>query len=332
VLSALALSVLVGAPAPSPSVGFEWDAPAQCPSAEAVEALVVDRVGAPLREGEGDRLDVIARVRRTDDGRFAMRVWIIDTNGTHRRDVEDADCALLAEAAATMVAVFVEPEPQPEPEPGPQPEAKPAPEPEPGPQPEAKPAPAPQPRGPALGGDLRALGHFDLGTLPGPAGGFGLAGNVDIGRARLELLGRATFAGELPIPGGTAAMQLWSAGLRGGFVPRWGRVELALMVGIDVGALSARAAAVPAARGGNVAWAAVVASPGVVFRPHPRVGLWAAVDGYVALLRPRIVLDDGTHVHQPAPGGFRASAGIGVRFGVTDPGGRRQRSRKVEPT
>jgi hypothetical protein len=333
VLAPLALAAFVGAPAPSPSVGFEWDAPADCPSAEDVEALVAERVGAPLREGEGDRLDVIARVRRADDGRFTMRVWIIDATGTHRRDVDDADCALLAEAAATMVAVFVQPEPSPEPEPEPKPEPERAPEPKPEPErdPPASPPRDATPRGPGLAGDLRALGVFDLGTLPGPAGGFGVAGNLDIGRARLELHGRATFAGELAIPGGTAATQLWSASMRGGFVPRWGKIELALMAGIDVGALSARAAGVPAARGGNVAWAAIVASPGLVFRPHPRLGLWAAVDGYVALLRPRIVLDDGSRVHQPAPGGFRASAGIGVRFGVTDRAGSRQPSRRAEP-
>jgi hypothetical protein len=328
-----ALALLAGAPEAGPAVGFEWDAPAQCPTADEVEAMVHERVGAPVHEDGQARLDVIARVRRSDDGGWALRLWVIDEDGTHRRDLEDDDCAVLAEAAATMVAVFVapqqpEPEPKPEPEPDPDPEPEPEPEPTPEPKPEPAPEPAPVPTGRRLGGDLRAHGHFELGALRGPAGGFALAGNLDLGRARIELVARGSFAPPIQLAGGgSAALQLWSAGLRGGFVPRWDRVELSLTGGLDVGALSARAADIPAARGGNVAWAAAVLGPALVVRPVPRLGLWLGVDGWVAILRPRIVLDDGTDVHQPAPGGFRASLGLSVRFGdgaIKDSPARRQ--------
>jgi hypothetical protein len=331
---ALHLVLTVGASAfasvsPSPSLGFEWDAPAECPSAADVEARVAARVGAPLREGDGARLDVIARVRRDEAGNFAMRVWIIDERRTHRRDVVDADCDLLADAAATVVAVFVAPQVEPEPDAR---EPRPDPEPVVTPAPVVRPAPAtPDPvarrRTRVVGGDLRVLGHAELGTLRGVGGGAGVGGNLDIARARLELLARGTFAAGVPLDPGAVAMRLWTVGVRAGFVPRWGRVELALMGGIEVGALAARGSGLPSARRGRVASSSLVAGPSVGFRPHPRVGLWLGLDGFVNLLRPRIVLDDGTLVHRPAPGGVRVSAGVGVRLGrdarLTEPRARR---------
>jgi len=113
--------------------------------------------------------------------------------------------------------------------------------------------------------------------------------------------------------------------VRAGWVPRWGRVELPLTAGLELGALTAQAAGVPSARAGAIAWAAAVVSPTLVVRPVPRLGLWLGVEGTVNLLRPRVELDDGTRIHQPAVGGFRASLGISVRFGNTDPTVGRQR-------
>ncbi len=270
-----------------------------------------------------------------------MRLWVIDETGTHRRDVEDEDCALLAEAAATMVAVFVAPQEvqSPSPESGePDPESSPSEssDVEPGEVEPSGPGASPPKSVPGdtrvrarrelrVGGDLRGHGHLGAGTLPGPAGGFSVAGNVDVRRLRIELLAGGTFTPQLTVREGRVSLRSWRAGLAGGFVPGWGRWEFPVTAGLEAGALVARGDGLQVERGGAVAWASLVLSPSAVFRPRPRLGLWLGLRGHVAVLRPRIVLDDGSVVHRPGAGGIRATVGVSVRLGSsTDRGPRRQ--------
>jgi hypothetical protein len=104
-------TTLVEPPPPEPregNIGFEWDAPEQCPDEEQVYAMVSERMPASLHES-GARLDVIARVRETPDKKWSLRVWFITDDGTKTRDLVDEDCQLLADAVAILVAARLQP-------------------------------------------------------------------------------------------------------------------------------------------------------------------------------------------------------------------------------
>ncbi|MEM6290514.1 MAG: hypothetical protein AAGA54_04585 [Myxococcota bacterium] len=329
----------------APDVGFEWDAPSQCPSEVAVAEMVRARVGAPVREGETARLDAIARVRRTDDGRWALRLWVIDEEGTHRRDVEDESCALLAETAATMVAMFVAPSPdrvpesvEPEPaepvEPEPastQPVPKPA-----APVAEVEVTPQPRPSTPPdtelrpLLGQLRVLAHAGVGLLPGGYGGVGLGGTLGWSGLRVDVRGRGAWTSAARVQsGGQVRLQSYGGGAAAGWAFSTGRVQVPVLAGFDVGALVGRGDGLATERSGSVGWATASLRPAVTVRWGPRVGLWASAEGFVSLLRPSVRLDDGTSVFRMPAGGGAVSLGV-VFFFAADTESRGQRQPRRE--
>ncbi len=287
--------------------------------------MVRERVGAPVRSADGARLNAIARVRETETGGWALRLWVIDDEGTHRRDVEDESCVLLAEAAATMVAVFVEPEveAEAEPEPEPEPEAEPEPEVKPQSEPSRRPpgSDVPRPTPPTavhpFTGQIRLAGQGGFGLLPAGFGGAEVGGTLGWSGLRVDVRGRGLFTSPARVSsGGSVRLQSWGAGLAAGWAMGRGRVQFPLLAGIDAGALRGRGDGLSVERRGAVGWATANLRPAVTVRWGRRVGVWASLEGFVSLLRPAVTLDDGTRVFGMPRGGGSISLGIVFFFGA----------------
>jgi hypothetical protein len=93
------------------AVEFRWDAPdAGCPAELEVIARLERLLGAPLGAIEGERLTVIARVRSDAEGAWDLRLWSVTAGGTRYRSIHADSCALLADAAALVAAMWIEPE------------------------------------------------------------------------------------------------------------------------------------------------------------------------------------------------------------------------------
>ncbi len=317
--------------AAGPAVGFEWDAPTGCPEAEAVRAQVEARIDRPVDKGQRSNLEVIARVRKTDDGRWDMRLWFITPEGTRHRDVTDESCELLAETAATLVALRVQEDEAERERASAIPPAAPA-STQAKPLPVVRAAPAGRPqRGRSrrpLAFDLRAHGAVGFGLLPRIDAGPVIAINLDAGSLRVELVSAVLFAPPVAVArGGEARFVAASAALRAGWIKSLSRVQVAITGGPELGAVTARGRGLASDGKGTTFWGAVTLGPAVTVRPVLRLGIWAAVDGFVAFARPRFRVDEIGLVHRSGPAGVRALVGVSVRMGKPEmeSGGRRQR-------
>jgi hypothetical protein len=136
---------------------LEWSAPAGCPDRAQVLRSVSERLGD--RAPEGSPLSASGEVEATPAG-FALR---LHAQGGERR-LEAASCEELAESAAVILALLIDPQPPPPPS-------------------------AASASGPPIWGAVRAELIGDLGLLPGPSLGPGIALAVGIAHSSLELSG-----------------------------------------------------------------------------------------------------------------------------------------------
>ncbi|MEM7152856.1 MAG: hypothetical protein AAF799_08435 [Myxococcota bacterium] len=133
---------------------LRWDAPPQCPDERAVTEAVSRYVGRPLAS---ETVTATGRVDTTADG-YALELRLTGSGEhTETRAVQDADCALLADVAALMVAIAIDPKattlaiempdpPLQSPDPAPiEPRDEAPVEPQPEPEPQPDPAAAPEP-------------------------------------------------------------------------------------------------------------------------------------------------------------------------------------------
>jgi hypothetical protein len=183
--------------------------------------------------------------------------------------------------------------------------------------PPPRPEPSSQPR---LAGHLRAEGGLDLGLLPGVGGSFGLAGGLALRGVRLE-------AGALAVPrrltpptdlGVRGRLDRLAAILRvcpGGRV-RGGPVTLLGCLGSEFGAI--RATATQGVADANPRWApwfGLLLGPALRWRLAGPVGLWVAVEGVIALHRPRFTTGTGAEkLHEVTPVGLRMNLGVDLQF------------------
>ncbi|WAS90109.1 hypothetical protein [Nannocystis punicea] len=347
--SALLLLSLAGPPA------IEWRAPEGCPTRDDV----LDALAALTRPPDLEGVRVRGVVRRVA-GRYELRLDIHTRRLTQRR-VERADaCESLDGAAALIIAIAIDPlefanqlappppEPTPEPEPEPAPPVPPppeivepapvGPEPKPAADPPPPPTPEPTPTRPPLpprSRDLSVLvrvdGAIDAGATPTIAGDVGGALGILWRRLRMEAVGHympprpLTFGAEDARVGTVAR---WALGVRGCGRFIRGVLEIPVCLGLEAGQLLAEGAGITVdPRRARPPWFAASLGLGLVWSPHPRVGLGVRTDFLVTPLRaPFTVSDELVFITQPV--GVRFAGGLEIRLG---PGARRDGSKPARP-
>ena len=342
--------LLVGMAPPTPqqlSSELAWDAPDTCPDASEVVRRAEELAG--LENGEAG-LEVEAQVRPIEEG-FQLRLTIRspDEGQEHTRELEAVECGALADLTALVLALGIDPfgiaEPARAPEgpvgPRPDPTAPADPtaptepteptelEAQPEPTlvrdadvpPPVLPPPATPPRSPHAGQEgvgfgLRLLAGGEYGALPNGSGGARLALGLLTRRFRVEAHGSYW----LPRPALLASkgvgldLRLAAGGVDGCYRFYAGRrVELPVCVGAEFGLMRADTVGTPAAERAHALWSAARLAPAVSWRVADWVGLWAGLEGFVALARPRFSLTTD-EVFTPAPVGGRLLAGVEFGF------------------
>jgi hypothetical protein len=316
----------------------QWQAPAGCPAAAAVESRVYELLGRVPAEHELHAVGVVS-------GGPPWRLELETTIGgrRQRRALEGEDCGAVTEAAALILAVSVDPVGATQ---AIDDTAMPA---------QAVPrgvaAPVPPPPVAALrssvqrgdDGDepvsppvrprlrarpqlrLRAGGGGESVAIPGGTGGVRLGLALEDERAFVRLEGsywidRLAVLRDEPSRSG-ARVGLGTAVVQGGVRLGGPRVSVPLAIGLEAGGLRTRAVGLARGRDVVLPWVAGVVGVGVEWSVSRRIALWAAVEGVLPLVRLRVRVgraggeDVGDVVlHEPAVVGARALAGISIRI------------------
>jgi len=346
----LAVSALLAAPAvpqvpPSPRevrVALQWQAPPQCPSRDEV-AGHISRFSDAVLTAPGDASVQIDGVVTPTGRGYAVVVTVATATESSQRQLEADDCVLLGRAVGLVVAVALDPlvvaarvsteaeasaTPKPAPEPEPTLLAEPVPPPR-GPAPEpAQPQP---PRPPSADGPPRAAGsRVEVGGRLGLGVGGLILPGAGLGLLAAPFVGGRRFVGELAlqywVPRGEelsgtvdagASFQLATAGLRACPVLAFDRWRVLPCAGIDGGAVigAGRGTSLAANERVASAWAAAIVQVGAEVTLTPRLGLFAAFEGAIALTRPEFHLDlpsGAATLHQAGRFGPRGLLGIVV--------------------
>lgn len=315
---------------PPAEYSLDWQAPAECPSAEEIEAQVRALTDDGL-DGEGTML-VRGVVRHDDAGLYRLELTTTVGDREAVRDLEASECVDLGQAVALVVAVTLvpaleegpppEPEPEPEPDPDPPATVEPVETPQPPSSPPARSEPRPEPARSRRGitppaALLRAGLGLDVGGAPAPT----FASRLAIGAAWAHL--RVAIEGTHLVPqradgvAGTAdgLVQQGTVGLVGCGVVAWQRWSFPICGGVETGFLRADSRGLARRRTSGGAVFSPLARIGVV-RHWRRVGLWMDAEGLVRAVSTRVVLE-GQEIFRPAPGSVRFLAGIEFRWGET---------------
>lgn len=327
--------------APATGVELRWQGPPSCPETEFHAAL------ARYLDPSADtvvKLEVHARVHATR-GRWILDLDVVDAAGTGSRQLTAGRCETVVDAAAFVVAQAIDrssaapqsdpPDPTPPPEPPTigvppaplpveVPPAPPAPL-EPTPPPVVEP-PAPvltnttpsSPTRSRLRGAVRLRGGLGGVALPGVTAELGLLVGLTAARWRVDLvsLGRLpvrTDAATEPTVGARLAM--WAVGPRGCGLPRIARLALPLCLGAEVGQVLGRSVGLSTEGRDASTWAAVTASPGLMWEPRHWLAFTLEFELAVALLRYDWVIRGLPPIHRIGPAQLRGFAGVEFRFG-----------------
>lgn len=309
--------------------------------AESVRVLSGAEVveGRAAEEAEADLVATGSLAQRAEG--YALSLTLALPGSTQVRQLEAADCAVLARAAALVVVVAMDPvqvverlpestlEPEPEPEPMPLPEPTPESIPEPATEPEPIPLPeaTPQPARTLLGLDLGPVEYgvgVGLGVsglaLPGVGPVVELSPFLGVRRVHGRLVAQYRTPRTAELESNSAAgarFQLVAGGARicPNVIPRDLRIRVPLCAGVDLGAVvgSGRGADVRNPGRATSFWSAAIVEAGVALQVARWVSVTAALEAGVALSRPRFVLqgDDGI-LHESAL--FAPRGTVGVQF------------------
>jgi len=353
-LRAASLGLFGFAQVPEPPPGeveVRWTAPPECPDREALLRGIAERRGQPLVPGQA-RID--GHITRSGS-RYVLRLDLQAGVRRERRELGADACGPLVDATALRIALavdaaskavpgVVEPEaasaepsaaseqptafdfepqyaseastPGSEASPVPPPVAEPA---TPAPERRAEVPAAPDrpvPASAAPGYLVRVHGGPELGAVPGLSGAVGLAVGLLWPRLRVELQGTFVAPRGVELPQADLRAWLLAAGVQ--VCARLGRgaLEFPLCAGGEAGSVRGVAQGPTIERGAFGLWAGGVLVAGVAWRFHPRLALWAALQG-VAAVRPSFQLrDPGPTVvlFEPSPVSGRALVGLELRF------------------
>lgn len=320
------------APVAESMIPLKWEAPPECPSEAEVQRRAADLLAASDVDVETPTIAASARVDATADG-YALELHIVGGDAAGERRIAAHDCGELAQATALIVAIAIDPSAGSPFAPAPDPPSA-APDPVP---PVATISRAPDPgRAPnehdarsadrSSGARVRFALRGGVGidvALWRPIGASALVGAGVIGRNfRVDLLGRYAAPTTASTAGDAirASAQQWSIGVAGCWSPHFEAVpklDLPLCGGAEAGAMHARGSGSALhGRRNRAPWIAVSAGPGFAWAFDSRVAVWVSAEAVVLIAGPRFVTDRGTVVIDPHRAGFRALAGVEVRFGA----------------
>jgi hypothetical protein len=175
-------------------VSVAWNAPAECPTGDAVLADVKAILGGPTPH----RVTARADVTQLGPEHWSVHVST-DVDGTQgERTLEADSCTSLAKATALILAWAVDPVKARAALAARQAAPPPPPPPAPTPEPERTPAPATSPL--PLAAVVAMSGMGDVGTLQSPGGGVQLALGALVGPLRFELSGGYWFEQDVARP------------------------------------------------------------------------------------------------------------------------------------
>lgn len=293
-------------------IALTYEAPAECPTREALESELRARVDPSwLLGGDARRFD--ARIVRAENGQFAGSLAIEEPNRAPRvRVVEAKTCR----AAVTSIAVFLSIALDPETQEAPLPIEAPAPIP-PAPmiaRPTPKKTPKPPTRAPPA-----PLWKWNAGVnatyLHMPEGAWGSRVHGELARGVLALRlswGFSSFS-TFPDRAGEAKFALKTTRLEGCVRQTMQRISVSGCGGLDVGTLSGHDQDLRAAVSQTVQWTSAIA----VLRPTLSILPWLFVSAEASLVVPfertRFALSDPERfVYRAPPVLFGGGAGLEV--------------------
>ncbi len=295
-------------------VELQWQAPASCPTPQAVhEAIAAELEGAVTTTTE-ETLEVRGSVVVEDD-RATLRVVVSIGDATIERTVAGPTCSEFAETAALIVGIAYDMRMRslPAPEPEPEPESEPQPEPE--PQPAAPPNPAAPPR-PARSAWIRATAGVQSGTLPTTA-----TVSADAVFARSHVRGSIgamyiTPRREIAFPDSSAGALIQGAALRGRgcAVAATGAWRFPSCVGVESGLAIAQGINFASTRATARPWVTLTVGPELLWSPSRRVSVYASVDAALNVVLASFAADGLGLVYEASRFGVRGSAGVSIRL------------------
>jgi hypothetical protein len=293
-----------------PTLRIVWDAPASCPGARALDQRLRTSLGSD--PAELGRLGLVQASVEQELRGYRLTLAVHDAGRVSERVFEAAVCADLVEAAAVAITLAL----QAPVVSAPLPAAESAAPHEPAPPAARDEAPPAEPsRAPgALRGSLGAAGVLDVGSLPAPALGVGVAAQVALGAWSLGPYG-VLLASQRESVRASEQVEfgLWLAGLRGCYAPLAGALELAGCAAFEAGRFHAQGVALSTARSVQDPWLAPSVGLRGGWRITPGLRLGLALDAIAPLGRKQYAVNVTEYVHAPSALGGRFS--LGLSFG-----------------
>lgn len=273
---------------PDPGFRLDWDAPAECADAAAIEARLADAIAT----ASGTDVRVAATVTREGE-QLHLRIDRDTASGHEHDELASARCDVLVDVVVLLASIALDPALDPR----------------------------PTPAKPQIRGALGVLAAFDLGTLPRPSFGVSAKARVFGRWWSAELRGHHQHDQRVVdrrAPPVAAEVAWWAVGLRGCGTPGVAAVVFPLCLGSELGGL--RGHAVGSARARTELWAAVTAGTGVVWSLAPRrlddaLALVFDVEAVIALRRPGFHLLDRPAFMRAGAIALRVGLGLEGRFG-----------------
>ena len=329
----LAVAALWSAPAsawtaPPERLDLHWNAPAECPAADAVRAEV-DRVLGPSSARPPAPIPVAAAVSRDAEGAWHVHLETPGEGAPRVREIHGASCAAIADATALILAFVIDPAAAAAAPPAvstrapveatrPPVEVKTPPVEAPRPPVEVYRLPVDAERPPTPRSfRIAAMAGLDTASLPQIAATLGLHGSFVYGPQRFELgIGfrpsRAGTSTTRPTAGGYVDLLTGSAATCTHFGTAM--IEVGPCVGFEVGRLHASGFGVSSPGEGSTLWAAVEGGGVLSLRVFSQLALVVRLGAAVPLLRPSFVLLNVGPIFRPPAVTARGSTGVEIVF------------------
>jgi len=321
---------------PVEAVALQWEAPPQCPTADAVRDELERLLGSEVAQLT-EPLSVEARIEGEPD-RYVLELELVSPSGRNTRSIPGPRCEELAFATALIVATMVDPiavseslisprvpavasvVPPPEPiEADPirtEPTMPHAPIATPS---AATPASPRSPRSWKPSGSLRLSGFAGVASVPRVDAGLAFVAGVVLPHARVELGAMHVFAQPISHPElEDVRMQVRATMgvVRGCGVPTLRNWEFPVCGGVELGVMSAvgEGSGVSDVTRARSFYGDAFAEVHVVWRVSSLVALWLGGQGLVALARPSFTVGTLEPFFVAAVGGGRGYLGLELRF------------------
>ncbi|MDD9969322.1 MAG: hypothetical protein OXR73_23970, partial [Myxococcales bacterium] len=272
------LGLLVGVPgAVRAEDWISWNAPAECPADDEMEAHVRDLVGTDVKPTTMAHIVIDRQVAG-----YRARIQLANAAGVGRRVLYDAQCADLANAAALVVALGVTVQPRKTTEP--------------------------------LRWSAAARAGAVFGLLPAPALTAGLSVSLQ-GPVELEAHGDYFVPQTKQLEDGIVGGRMWliGAGIRLGLPLGGDQLQWSPRVGVDVYRLTAEGrGGTESFTVGNTMWGPA-GGLSLRWQPLDHFGVVLVAEGVLPLRRARVVFTDTGPLHQPSILAFRLLMAIEAR-------------------